>query len=214
MATVKILRSEDRASVEEAVNVLRHGGLVCFPTDTVYGIGASAGDDAAVRRLIAAKGRSPDKPMPLLLADASDAARVAEVTPLAKTLAARFWPGALTIVMRKAPSYRSLARAGQDTVALRVPDHGFVRSMVRALGEPVTGTSANRAGAPAPVSAVEAAEQVGEKVDLIIDGGRCPARQESTVIDITHDTPEILREGAVNTEEVTEALGRPLRARA
>ena len=214
MATVKILRSEDRASVDEAVNVLRQGGLVCFPTDTVYGIGAAAGDNAAVRRLFAVKGRSPDKPIPLLLADASDAALVAEVTPLAKTLAARFWPGALTIVMRKEASYRSLALAGQDTVALRVPDHGFVRSMVRALGEPVTGTSANRAGAPAPVSAAEVAFQMGEMVDLIIDGGRCPARLESTVIDITHDTPEILREGAVNAEEVAKALGRPVRARA
>jgi L-threonylcarbamoyladenylate synthase len=214
LARVKILRSEDRASVEEAVNVLRHGGLVCFPTDTVYGIGAAAGDNSAVRRLYAVKGRSPDKPMPLLLADASDAALVAEVTPLSKSLATRFWPGALTIVLRKEASYRSLALAGQDTVALRVPDHGLVRSMVRALGEPVTGTSANRAGAPAPVSAAEVAFQMGEMVDLIIDGGRCPARQESTVIDITHDTPEILREGVVNMAEVAEALGRPVRARA
>jgi L-threonylcarbamoyladenylate synthase len=86
--------------------------------------------------------------------------------------------------------------------------------MVRSLGEPVTGTSANRAGAPAPVSAAEVAFQMGEMVDLIIDGGRCPARQESTVIDITHDTPEILREGVVNMAEVAEALGRPVRARA
>ncbi len=214
MTTVKILRSEDRASVEEAVRVLRHGGLVCFPTDTVYGIGAVAGDNSAVRRLFAVKGRSLDKPLPLLLADASDAALVAEVTPLAKTLAARFWPGALTIVMRKEASYRSPALAGQDTVALRVPDHSLVRSMVRALGEPVTGTSANRTGAPAPVSAAEVAFQMGEMVDLIIDGGRCPARRESTVIDITLDTPEILREGVVNMAEVAEALGRPVRARA
>ncbi|KKL21965.1 hypothetical protein LCGC14_2440180, partial [marine sediment metagenome] len=109
--------------------MLRDGGLVCYPTDTVYGIGAAASDDAAVRRLYAVKGRPLDKPLPLLLADVSDAARVAEVTPLAKTLAGRFWPGALTIVMRKAGSYRSLALAGGDSVALRVPDHGFVRSM-------------------------------------------------------------------------------------
>ncbi len=114
--------------------MLRDGGLVCFPTDTVYGVGAAAGDDAAVRRLYAAKGRPPSKPVPLLLADASDAARVAEVTALVETLVARFWPGALTIVMRKAPSYRSLALGGEDTVALRVPDHGLVRSIVRGLG--------------------------------------------------------------------------------
>ncbi len=208
-----MLPGADPASVEEATRVLREGGLVCFPTDTVYGVGAAAGDDAAVSRLFAAKGRSLSKPVPLLLADASEAARVAEVTPLAKTLAARFWPGALTIVMRKALSYRSLALAGRDTVALRAPDHGLVRSIIRALGEPITGTSANRAGAPPPVSASEVAFQMGETVDLIIDGGRCPARLESTVVDITGRSPEILREGAVTAKEIEQALGQSMRAR-
>ena len=211
---MRIVPESDRASGDEAVRVLREGGLVCYPTDTVYGIGAAAGDDAAVRRLFAVKGRSLDKPLPLLLADASDAARVAEVTPLAKALATRFWPGALTIVMRKAASYRSLALAGGDTVALRVPDHGLVRGIVRALGEPITGTSANRSGARAPVSAAEVAVQMGEMVELVIDGGRSHARLESTVIDITHDEPEIVREGAVSREEVEKALGQAVRARA
>jgi len=192
--------------------VLRDGGLVCYPTDTVYGIGAAAGDDAAVRRLFAVKGRPPDKPLPLLLADVSDAARVAEVTPLAKALATRFWPGALTIVMRKATSYRSLALAGGDTVALRVPDHGLVRRIVRALGEPITGTSANRTGRRAPISAAEVAFQMGEMVELIIDGGQPRMRLESTVIDITHDKPEIVREGAVSRGEVEKALGQVVRA--
>lgn len=203
----------DRASVEEAVRVLRQGGLVCYPSDTVYGIGAAADDDAAVRRLFAVKGRPPSKALPLLLADASDAARVANVTPLAKTLAARFWPGALTIVMSKAPSYRSLALAGGDTVALRVPDHGLVRAIVRSLGEPVTGTSANRAGAPAPVSAAEVAFQMREMVDLIIDSGRSRSRLESTVIDITGDAPEILREGVVSREEIEDVVGQAVKGR-
>jgi L-threonylcarbamoyladenylate synthase len=206
-----ILPSTDRACLEEAVRVLRAGGLVCYPTDTVYGIGAAAGDDAAVRRLFAVKGRSPGKPLPLLLSDAADAAWVAEVTPLARTLAARFWPGALTIVMRKAPSYRSLALAGGETAALRVPDHDLVRGIIRALGEPVTGTSANRAGAPAPVAAAEVAFQLGEMVELIIDGGRLRGRAESTVIDITQEEPRILREGALSRSEVERALGQPLR---
>lgn len=194
--------------------MLRDGGLVCYPTDTVYGIGAAAGDDAAVRRLFAVKGRSPDKPLPLLLADFSDAARVAEVTPLAKALAGRFWPGALTIVMRKAVSYRSLALAGGDTVALRVPDHGLVRRIVRALGEPITGTSANRTGTRVSISAAEVAFQMGEMVELIIDGGQSRTRLESTVIDITHDKPEIVRDGAISRGEVEEALGRAVRAKA
>ncbi len=198
--------------MEEAVRILRGGGLVCYPTDTVYGIGAAAGDDDAVRRLFAAKGRSPEKALPLLLADTSDAAGVAEVTPPARALASRFWPGALTIVMRRAVSYRSLALAGGDTVALRVPDHALVRRIVRALGEPITGTSANRSGTRAPISAAEVAFQMGEMVELIIDGGQSRTRLESTVIDITRDKPEIVREGAVSRGEVEEALGRAVRA--
>ena len=197
--------------MDEAVRLLRSGGLVCYPTDTVYGIGAAAGDDGAVRRLFAVKGRPPSKAVPLLLSESGDAAQVAEVTPLAKTLATHFWPGALTIVMRKADGYRSVALAGADTVALRVPDDSLVRGIVRGLGEPITGTSANRAGAPAPVSAAEVALQMGEMVDLIIDGGRSRARVESTVIDITGEGPEILREGAVSREEVAEAIGQAVR---
>ncbi len=194
------------------MRILRQGGLVCYPTDTVYGIGAAAGDDGAVRRLFAVKGRSPSKALPLLLADAADAARVAEVTPLARTLAARFWPGALTIVMRKAAAYRSLALGDGASVALRVPDHDLVRAIVHGLGEPMTGTSANRAGAPAPVSAAEVAFQMGEMVDMVIDGGPSRSRQESTVIDITGDTPQILREGAVSRGEVEEVLGKAAEA--
>ena len=212
MSGVRIVPESDGASGDEAVRVLRDGGLVCYPTDTVYGIGAAASDDAAVRQLFAVKGRPLDKPLPLLLADVSDAARVAEVTPLARALATRFWPGALTIVMRKAVSYRSLALAGGDTVALRVPDHEFVRRIVRALGEPITGTSANRSGRGAPIVAAEVAFEMGDMVELIIDGGESRTRLESTVIDITHDKPEIVREGAVGRGEVEKALGRAVRA--
>jgi L-threonylcarbamoyladenylate synthase len=194
------------------VRILHRGGLVCYPTDTVYGIGAAAGDDAAVRRLFTVKGRPPDKALPLLLADPSHAAWVADVTPLARALSARFWPGALTIVMRKAPSYRSLALAGGDTVALRVPNHDLVRAIVHTLGQPLTGTSANRAGAPAPVSAAEVALKMGDMVDLIIDGGPSPARLESTVIDITQDVPEVLREGPVSRREIEEAVGRAMKS--
>lgn len=195
------------------MRILHRGGLVCYPTDTVYGIGAAAGDDAAVRRLFAVKGRPPDKALPLLLADPSHAAWVADVTPLARTLAGRFWPGALTIVMRKAPSYRSLALAAGDTVAVRVPNHDLVRAIVHALGQPLTGTSANRAGAPAPVSAAEVALQMRHMVDLIIDGGPSPARLESTVVDITEGIPVVLREGAISRSEIEEIVGRTVKGR-
>ncbi len=194
--------------MEEAVRLLRQGELVCYPTDTVYGLAAAAGNAEAVRRVFAAKGRPPDKAMPLLIAAAEDAPRLAEVTPKARALMDRFWPGALTIVMRKAKGYRSVALAGQGTVALRVPDHAVTREIIRALGEPITGTSANRAGAPPPLSAAETALHMGEAVSLVVDGGLCPRGRESTVVDITGDAPRLLRDGAVNREEIEKALGQ------
>lgn len=206
MAT--IIPATDPACIEEAVRLLTLGELICYPTDTVYGAGADATNDAAVRRLYAVKGRPLEKPMPLLIADETAAAWFARVTPVARTLMRRFWPGGLTIVMRKAEGFSSVALANQDRVALRVPDHDLVREIIRALGEPIVGTSANRAGQRPPRSAPEAAMQLGELVALVIDGGTARGREESTVLDITVDTPRILRMGVVSREDLQEALGR------
>ncbi len=202
----KIAAGAARRTVEEAVGLLRQGELVCYPTDTVYGIGAAAGNDEAVRRVFAAKGRSLDKAMPLLIADVHDAPRFAEVTPIARALMDRFWPGALTIVMRKAERYRSLALGGQSTVALRVPAHPLTQEIIRLLGEPLTGTSANLASASPPVSAAEAEAAVGDMVSLIVDGGASARGRESTVVDITHATPRIVRQGAVARAEIEDVL--------
>lgn len=201
-----IIPASDPNCVDAAVYLLREGDLICYPTDTVYGIGAAAGNDQAVRRLYAVKGRPLDKAMPLLIADAAAATWLAEVTPAARTLMSRFWPGGLTIVMRKAEGFRSVALAKQDTIALRVPDHDLVRQIIRALGEPITGTSANRTGVRPPRSAAEAVIQLGEVVALVIDGGRPTKGEESTVIDITTE-PRVLREGVVSREELAAALG-------
>ena len=202
-----ILPADDPECAAYAARLLQQGEIICYPTDTVYGIGAAATNDAAVRRLYAVKGRPLSKPLPLLIRDSASASFVAEVTPLAHTLMTRFWPGALTIIMRKLPDFRSLALAGQDTVALRVPDHDLVRDIIRLLGEPITGSSANRSGARSPVSASEAALQLGEMVALVIDGGRSPGGVESTVVDIT-DTPAIVREGAITRAEIEQAIGK------
>ena len=202
-----ILPADDPECAAYAARLLQQGEIICYPTDTVYGIGAAATNDAAVRRLYAVKGRPLSKPLPLLIRDSASASFVAEVTPLAHTLMTRFWPGALTIIMRKLPDFRSLALAGQDTVALRVPDHDLVRDIIRLLSEPITGSSANRSGARSPVSASEAALQLGEMVALVIDGGRSPGGVESTVVDIT-DTPAIVREGAITRAEIERALGK------
>src|SRR3972149_3298466 len=167
------------AAIEQAAFLLQQGQLVCFPTDTVYGIGAAASNDDAILRLYAVKGRSPDKPLPLLISQPAEARYYAEVTPVARTLIARFWPGPLTIVMRKVDGLRSRALAGQNTVALRVPDNDVPRDLARMLGEPLTGTSANRSGARPPVSAAEVAFSLGEMVSLVIDGGRSEGGVES-----------------------------------
>jgi L-threonylcarbamoyladenylate synthase len=206
-----VIAESDPAVVETAVRLLRAGELVAYPTDTVYGLGAAAGDEGAVRRLYAAKGRAPGKALPLLLADTAMAVWIAEMTPVAHALATRFWPGPLTIVMRKREGYHSAALAGETTVALRVPDRDVVRSIVGALKEPITGTSANRSGGRAPRSAQEVAFQLGEMVALVIDGGPTRGGTESTVIDVTAEGgPRILREGAVSREELEQATGKKI----
>jgi L-threonylcarbamoyladenylate synthase len=134
---------------------------------------------------------------------------VADVTPVVHKLISQFWPGALTIVMRKLPEFRSLALAKRDTVALRVPANDLVRDIVRGLGEPITGTSANRSGGRPPIAAAEVALQLGEMLPLVIDGGRTPGGMESTVIDVGGpEGPRILREGPVTREQLSKVLGK------
>ena len=208
----EIIPQSDGSALELAVSALRSGELVVYPTDTVYGLGAAAGSEEAVRRLFAAKGRSPAKAVPLLVADGMMATWVADVTPVARKLMSALWPGGLTIVMRRLDSYHSAALAGGDTVALREPNHDFARDMIAAVGEPVVGTSANRSGGRVAVTAAEAAFQFGDMVALTVDGGRATG-VESTVIDITREgEPTIVRAGAVTDEEIEGVLGRALGA--
>lgn len=200
----------DQALIEQAVEVLRRGGLVAYPTDTVYGLAALPKDDDAVRRLFAAKRRPVDKAMPLLLASTADVGLVAsEVSPIARRLMEALWPGALTIVLLKAQSFRSLAAGG--TVAVRAPDHPVPRELCRQLGAPITGTSANVSGGAEPLTADDARAQLGDAVDLVIDGGRCAGGRPSTVVDCTVEPPRIMREGALTREEIERAAGAPIR---
>ena len=198
-------------SIEEAlrhaVDVLRRGGLVAYPTDTVYGLAAVPTDDAAVEKLFAAKERRPDQSTPLLIASPRDLALVAAGVPaMAQNLIRDFWPGGLTIVLRKAPGFHSKALSGH-TVGVRVPDHDVPRELVRLLGSPITGTSANIAGGPEPLTADDVRSQLGDRVDYVIDGGRCPGGTPSTVVDCTTESPRILRAGAISREELVRAAG-------
>jgi L-threonylcarbamoyladenylate synthase len=205
----RVLKAEAEGSLAEAVAVLKGGGLVAYPSDTVYGLGAAASDDGAVARAFAVKGRLSEKAVSLLLADVEDMGPLcAEIPPSARLLAQRFWPGPLTLVLRRSPSFQSAALGSGDRVALRVPDHFFLRQLIRALGEPITGTSANRSGRPSCRTAREVQRQLGGVLDLIIDGGPSRAGQESTVVDITLPTAKIVRSGVISRVEVERAIGR------
>lgn len=207
----EIISARDSMAIDAAVHALKAGELIAFPTDTVYGLGAIATNESAVRKLFSAKNRAPSKALPLLLADGVMLGWVAYVTPIANQLIQVFWPGALTIVMRKLDTYHSIALAKEQTVAVRVPAHDVARSIVRGVGEPITGTSANRTGARSPVSAAEAAFQLGEMVSIVIDDGPSRGREESTVIDITQpDGARILRQGVISREEIQRVLGSRL----
>lgn len=205
MAT--IISAQEKDCVSAAVQVLRSGGVVCLPTDTVYGLAAAAASDEAVARIFAVKGRRQNNPLPIFISDASELARVAERVPAAaKRLIEAFWPGALTVVLPKTASFRSLALVGGETVAVRAPGHDLVLRIVKELGEPATGTSANLSGLPSPSTVYEADAQIGEKVDLMIDGGRSGGL-ESTIIDMTGDRPKLVRAGAIGVDEIERVLG-------
>lgn len=192
--------TEDAIAV--AVEILRRGGLVAFPTDTVYGLGASMGCHGALEKVYGAKRRPHDQALPLLLADISDLTLVAHPVPeVAWRLAQCLWPGALTLVLPKAATVPDLVSA-TPSVALRVPDHPVPRALARGLGLPITGTSANISGLPSPVTAQEVVRQLGGSVDLVIDGGPCQAGVESTIIDLSGSEPLLLRQGAMELRDI------------
>lgn len=194
--------------VGEAVRVLRAGGLVVFPTDTVYGLGADPFNAEAVARVYQVKGRAAAKPLQLLLADPAQLPRVAAALPERAQRAARgFFPGGMTLVLKRAPGLPPGVVAGGETVGVRVPDHPLCLELLRAFGGPLAATSANRSGQPSPTTAQEAAAQVGAAVDLVLDGGPCPLGRESTVLDLSGPRPRLLREGAVSRQEVERVLG-------
>jgi len=209
----RILRADAQA-IARAVEVLAAGGLVAFPTETVYGLGADAGNPAAVARIYAAKGRPNFNPLIAHLADVAAAEREAALPAAARTLATRFWPGPLTLVAPVAATggVCELARAGLASVALRAPAHPVAQALLAAFGRPIVAPSANRSGHVSPVTAEHVAADLSGKVDLILDGGRTPAGVESTIVSFTGSEPALLRPGALPRAEIEAVLGARLAA--
>ena len=194
--------------VEATVRILKGGGVVAIPTDTLYGLAADALNEKAVERIFSIKGRSKGMALPLLLADADDIVKWAvDIPDTAWLVAQRFWPGALTLVLKKGESISDAVSGGLDTIALRVPNHHVPRAIARGLGAPITGTSANRSGSPGLMTAEAVRREFGSDVDLVIDAGDASKGLASTVLDLSGNQPRILREGAVSLREIEELCG-------
>ncbi|GAU69761.1 hypothetical protein SSP35_14_00950 [Streptomyces sp. NBRC 110611] len=199
------------SDIGKATGVLRAGGLVALPTETVYGLGANAEDPAAVARIFQVKGRPPSHPLIVHIGGAEQLGDwVEDVPATARLLAERFWPGPLTLVLRRGPRVPLEATGGLETVAVRVPDHPVALALLSAFGGGVTAPSANRFGSVSPTTAAHVRAELGEAVDFVLDGGRCEVGVESTIVDATGDAPTILRPGGVTREDLEAVLGYPL----
>ena len=197
-------------SIAEAARQIQHGGLVAFPTETVYGLAADATNERAVAAIFEAKGRPKFNPLISHVLDAHEARRFVQWNDLAQSLAARFWPGPLTLVLPRteASPIALLTTAGLDTVAIRAPSHPIAQALMRAAKCPLAAPSANRSGAISPTAARHVAESLGERVPIIIDGGPCLVGVESTVLDLTTPTPTVLRPGGATREAIEGLIGK------
>lgn len=205
-----ILLHDTAADIAAAGEILKNGGLVGIPTETVYGLAADALNGAAVARIFAAKGRPMDNPLIVHIAEWDDIARynlVREIPNAAKTLAGRFWPGPLTMIMKKSDAIPDEVSAGLDTVAVRFPSHPVAQAVIRAAGTPLAAPSANLSGSPSPTSAAHVMDDLGGRIDAVLDGGACAVGVESTVITLAEGTPRVLRPGGVTVEQLRDALG-------
>lgn len=195
--------------IARAAEVIRAGGLVAFPTETVYGLGANALDAAAVARIFEAKGRPSTNPVIVHVSDASDVSNVAPNWPAtAAKLAERFWPGPLTLVVPKADRVPDIVTAGGPTVAVRCPNHAVARALIRAAGVPIAAPSANRSTELSPTRAEHVLKGLNGRIDLLLDGGPCPGGIESTVVDVTGEVPRVLRPGLITVPMLEAVCGR------
>jgi L-threonylcarbamoyladenylate synthase len=197
--------------VRRAAEVLRRGGLVAFPTETVYGLGADASSASAIQRLYRVKGRPADHPVIVHFASAGEAFRWArEVPDAAKALAKRFWPGPLTLILKRSALARDFVTGGQDNVGLRIPSHPVAQELLSLFGNGVAAPSANRFGHVSPTSAAHVREDLGADVDLVLEGGPIEVGIESTIVDFSGGSPVLLRPGHLSKAQLEESLGEKI----
>jgi L-threonylcarbamoyladenylate synthase len=209
--TPRVLPADDAGAIAEAARVLRAGGLVGFPTETVYGLGADALDARAVAGIFAAKGRPEFDPLIVHVASLDEIPTLARAVPdEARRLAARFWPGPLTLVLPKTARVPDLVTAGLDSVGLRVPAHPAALALLRAFGGPIAAPSANPFGYVSPTTAAHVSDRLGARVDLVLDGGPCRVGVESTIVSLDGPEPTMLRPGGITREALEAVLGRSL----
>jgi L-threonylcarbamoyladenylate synthase len=202
------LSANDINNITLCADVLKSGGIVAFPTETVYGLGANALDEGAVSKIFATKGRQEDNPLIVHVASPDGACQLVQTIPeIFWTLTNAFWPGALTLVMKKSKIVPDNVTAGRDTVAIRMPEHPAALALIRASGFPLAAPSANPSGKPSPTEATHVKSDLNGKIPYILDGGNCRVGVESTVLDISGKTPRILRPGGVTHDDIKSILG-------
>ena len=204
------LLKNTKSDIETAGAILANGGLVAIPTETVYGLAADALSGAAVARIFEAKGRPMDNPLIVHVASFEDISRfrlVSEIPDVAYVLAKRFWPGPLTMIMKKGEAIPDEVSAGLDTVAVRFPSHPVAQAIIRAAGTPLAAPSANLSGSPSPTTAQHVMNDMDGRIDAVLDGGSCEVGVESTVITLVPEVPRVLRPGGVTVEQLSDALG-------
>lgn len=201
---MKLLKAT-KENIRLAAETIRKGGLVIYPTDTVYGLGCNPFNINAVKRVFEVKGRT-GKPLPVLASSVEDAEKIAEINEKALKIAKAFWPGPVTLILPKKPNLPSLVTSNQESVGVRVPNHEIALELIKLSNGLLIGTSANKTGEESPKTAEEAARQIGEKVDIVLDGGKTPLGTPSTVVDLTAEIPKVVREGPVRLDSILKIL--------
>ena len=208
LAKVDLSRSDSAEVIQTAAKILQEGGLVAFPTETVYGLGGNGLDSAACEKIYLAKGRPSDNPLILHISEFEELNPIVrEISPAAQKLMDAFWPGPLTMVFPKADIVPEKATGGLDTVAVRFPSHPVARAIIRAAGLPIAAPSANSSGKPSPTRASHVEFDLNGKIDMIVDGGAAEWGLESTIVDVSGEVPMILRPGAVTKEMMEKVVG-------